>query len=83
MKQNTEIKAKVREPAHLLSLIRRVAETGPEELHQIDTFFPAKVGLLKLRRFSNGTGELIHYVRRRSRAPRLSTYRRFGLSPKN
>jgi predicted adenylyl cyclase CyaB len=45
-----------------------------EELAQTDTFFRCEHGLLKLREFADGSGELIYYERPRQVGPKTSDY---------
>ena len=59
MARNVEIKARVADRAKLEALASRLAERGPELIHQDDTFFHCPEGRLKLRDFGNGQGELI------------------------
>jgi len=73
---NVEIKARV---GDLDSLERRLAplsDDGPIVLEQEDVFFGCASGRLKLRRFAEGHGELIHYQRPDTAGPRTSTYHR-------
>jgi predicted adenylyl cyclase CyaB len=45
-----------------------------EELAQSDTFFRCRHGLMKLREFADGSGELIYYERLRQTGPKTSDY---------
>ncbi len=63
MGRNVEIKARVEDMAALVARVEDVADSGPTVLRQEDTFFPSPKGRLKLRRFADGTGELIFYQR--------------------
>jgi adenylate cyclase class IV len=71
---NVEIKARVADPGRLRRAAEELSGGGPETLVQRDVFFAAPNGRLKLRIFPDGTGELIHYARRDSRAPKESFY---------
>lgn len=74
MPSNIEIKARVRDPEGF----RRTAEAladRQEMLRQDDTFFVCPHGRLKLRRFADGAGELIHYERADVAGPKTSHYR--------
>jgi predicted adenylyl cyclase CyaB len=73
MGKNIEIKARLKNWDQAMALHKDQAE-GPELLMQEDTFFPAGAGRLKLRRLTNGEGELIHYERPDTKAPSLSRY---------
>jgi predicted adenylyl cyclase CyaB len=74
MARNVEIKARVVD----LADVRRKASdlaTGPSEvLTQTDTFFVVPTGRLKVREFSDGTGELIAYHRDDRFGPKESQY---------
>jgi predicted adenylyl cyclase CyaB len=48
--------------------------TPPVLIRQRDTFFNVARGRLKLRRFDDGTGELIFYERDDTPGPKTSTY---------
>ena len=51
-----------------------LADEGPVEIYQDDTFFSCPDGRLKLRAFTNTEGELIFYRRPDGNAPRESFY---------
>jgi predicted adenylyl cyclase CyaB len=74
MARNVEIKVRLRDPDEL----RRRAESlsgGPgRALDQQDVFFRVPDGRLKLRRFPDGTGELIFYRRPNDAGPKTSEY---------
>jgi predicted adenylyl cyclase CyaB len=76
MARNVEIKAKVSD----LSLPRaRLAKLNGQDsysLSQIDTFFNAPLGRLKLREFGDGAAELISYHRADQSGPKLCDYER-------
>lgn len=74
MARNVEIKAHVRDVAALVERATAIADSGPERIEQDDTFFACANGRLKLRQFSTGRGELIHYFRANSAGPRVSSY---------
>ena len=74
MPRNVEIKAKIPSVQALLPLAASLADTGPTEIRQDDTFFPCPNGRLKLRAFPNGNGELIAYHRPDTQGPKLSDY---------
>ncbi len=63
MARNIEIKARIARVDDLLPRARSLAD-GPEQLiEQDDSFFAVAQGRLKLRRFADGSAELIHYHR--------------------
>jgi len=75
--RNVEIKARVADPAALRARVAALAGIrGVQErpFGQRDTFFVVARGRLKLRRFDDGTGELIFYERDDVRGPRTSAY---------
>lgn len=74
MARNVEIKARVENLAHLVAKLTGIADEGPAEIVQDDTFFRSDAGRLKLRRFSDGAGELIFYRRANEQGPRESFY---------
>lgn len=78
MPRNVEIKARVADPERLRRVVAELAHGPPEELRQQDTFFVCEEGRLKLRRFSDGSGELIFYQRPDATGPSES---RFSKTP--
>ncbi len=74
MARNVEIKARVDDLPSLRTRVVALAVSPPEVLIQRDTFFVVPRGRLKLRRFSDGTGELIFYERPDHAGPRESSY---------
>jgi predicted adenylyl cyclase CyaB len=74
MKHNVEIKARIASVDSLVPLAARLAEQGPIEISQDDTFFTCPNGRLKLRVFSQGEGELIFYQRSDTPGPKESSY---------
>ena len=74
MPTNIEIKARVKDFDGLRKRVEELSDTPCVKLDQEDTFFNTPRGRLKLRTFSTGRGELIHYVRGDSATPRRSDY---------
>jgi adenylate cyclase class IV len=74
MSRNIEIKAHVENVEALTAKAAAIADEGPIEIAQDDTFFRCDSGRLKLRAFSNGTGELIYYRRANQLGPKESFY---------
>src|SRR5882672_7928354 len=72
--RNVEIKARVADPAALRARVAARATAPPTVLGQTDTFFTIARGRLKLRRFDDGTGELIFYERDDTPGPKTSWY---------
>jgi predicted adenylyl cyclase CyaB len=76
MARNIEIKARVENVALLIPRVAELASEGPLEIAQDDTFFACDTGRLKLRAFSNDSGELIFYQRVNQTGPKESFYLR-------
>jgi predicted adenylyl cyclase CyaB len=76
MSRNIEIKAHIDCIEALTAKVAALANEGPFEIAQDDTFFRCESGRLKLRTFSNGTGELIYYRRANQQGPKESFYLR-------
>jgi adenylate cyclase class IV len=76
MPANVEIKARIESIDDLLPRAQALAEEDelPQLIHQDDTFFRVPHGRLKLRVFSDGAGELIHYHRPDAQGPKVSDY---------
>jgi len=75
MKRNVEIKARVADLAAVRRVVVTLADSGPMELEQEDTFFVCPCGRLKLRRFGGcAQAELIYYERAEVAGPKESRY---------
>ncbi|MEJ2108694.1 MAG: class IV adenylate cyclase [Acidobacteriota bacterium] len=74
MARNVEIKARIKSVESVFPLAADLADRGPEEIDQDDTFFKCRNGRLKLRTFSPGSGELILYRRADQSGPKESSY---------
>lgn len=74
MKRNVEIKARARDLDAVRVRAERLADRGPEQLVQEDTFFECPRGRLKLRVFSENAGELIYYERDDAEGPKECRY---------
>jgi predicted adenylyl cyclase CyaB len=74
MPRNVEIKARIESVASLRPRAAAIADHGPTEIAQDDTFFACDTGRLKLRAFADGTGELIFYRRADQQGPKASFY---------
>jgi predicted adenylyl cyclase CyaB len=72
--RNVEVKARIADLAELQTRVRAIADHGPVELSQDDTFFHCPAGRLKLRTFSEAEGELIFYQRADALGPKESRY---------
>ena len=80
MARNIEIKARVADLDALRVRVAAIADSGPIEIPQDDTFFACANGRLKLRVHADGRGELIAYRRADDGGPKVSDYL---LSPTN
>jgi predicted adenylyl cyclase CyaB len=80
MARNIEIKARIESVETLAPKVAPIADKGPIEIPQDDTFFRCESGRLKLRAFSDGTGELIFYRRANEEGPKESFYLRSSTS---
>src|ERR1051325_11297424 len=76
MARNVEIKARVESIGSIEPEVIAIADGGPTELFQDDTFFSCENGRLKLRTHSAESGELIFYRRSDETGPRESFYLR-------
>ena len=76
MARNIEIKARITSVEELLPKAAAIADKGPIEIIQDDTFFRCESGRLKLRTFSKDEGELIFYRRANQQGPKESFYLR-------
>lgn len=76
MARNIEIKAHIESVEALAPKAAAIADEGPIEIVQDDTFFRCDSGRLKLRAFSNNEGELIFYRRPDQRGPKESFFLR-------
>jgi adenylate cyclase class IV len=74
MPKNVEIKAYIANLEAVASRAAAIADQGPIELDQDDTFFLCANGRLKLRAFSSESGELIFYRRPDQPGPKESFY---------
>lgn len=74
MPRNIEIKARIASVEALAARVAELADHGPVEMSQDDTFFLCPNGRLKLRAFSKERGELIFYHRADQQGPKESFY---------
>ncbi|MCK5378634.1 MAG: class IV adenylate cyclase [Acidobacteria bacterium] len=74
MPRNIEIKATVEDLPAIQCRVEAIADQGPTELHQVDTFFSCSTGRLKLREFGAPPSELIYYRRSNVAGPKESSY---------
>ena len=74
MSRNVEIKARITSVEALLPRVQTVADQGPFDIRQDDTYFACDTGRLKLRMFSKGEGQLIYYRRADQHGPKESFY---------
>jgi predicted adenylyl cyclase CyaB len=74
MARNIEIKARIESVEALSTRAAVLADQGPIELLQDDTFFTCERGRLKLRAFSANEGQLIFYQRPNQTGPKESFF---------
>ena len=74
MPRNVEIKARIESVSGLIPRVAAIADNGPIEIIQDDTFFKCEIGRLKLRTISKQEGELIFYRRANEKGPKESFY---------
>ncbi len=74
MSRNVEIKARLSDPDEIRIIAETIADEGPIEIFQEDTFLFCDAGRLKLRKFSTESGELIYYERADEDGPKESFY---------
>ncbi|XP_043496999.1 uncharacterized protein LOC122520794 [Polistes fuscatus] len=80
--RNVEIKSKIHDSKTIIEKLEKITDTKMILIKQLDTFFESKTGRLKLRRFEDGTGELIFYERLNTTGPKLSDYKKIDLNAK-
>src|SRR5262245_2359428 len=88
MARNVEIKARIQSIEALAERVSAIADEGPIEMLQDDTFFTCERGRIKLRAFSATEGQLIFYQRPNEKGPKESSYiifshRRTGLAARS
>jgi len=74
MARNVEIKARIPSVESMVARVAAIANEGPIELVQDDTFYRCDAGRLKLRMTSADSGELIFYRREDLHGPKESFY---------
>jgi len=74
MARNIEIKARVESVEAMTARVAALADQGPIEIPQDDTFFTCARGRLKLRAFSATDGQLIFYRRPDQTGPKESFF---------
>ncbi len=74
MARNVEIKARIDSIDSILPNVAALANQGPIEIIQDDTFFACEKGRLKLRALSSNEGQLIFYQRANQGVPKESFY---------
>ena len=72
--RNIEIKARIESVEAMAPKVAALADQGPIEIAQDDTFFVCERGRLKLRTFSGTEGQLIFYRRADQAGPKESFF---------
>lgn len=83
MPRNVEIKAIANDFIVQMGLASDLSDAPRIVIRQTDTFFVVPAGRLKLREFSDGSGELIQYTRLDEAGPTQSSYFRAPTSDPN
>ncbi|CAG9857059.1 unnamed protein product [Phyllotreta striolata] len=78
--RNVEIKAKIRNLLKLMEAVNNLKPVSSEIINQHDTFYNVSHGRLKLRDFTDDTGELIFYERPDHEGPKISLYEKTAIS---
>jgi len=78
MGRNVEIKARISDATDVSRRAAALSGSQGRRIDQQDTFFPCRKGRLKLRAFTDGSGQLIFYDRPDVRGPKTSE---FSLAP--
>lgn len=74
MARNIELKARIHDIDNIKQRIDSLVQNQPEIIKQQDIFFNCDAGRLKLRIFSEQSGQLIFYQRANKIGPKLSNY---------
>jgi predicted adenylyl cyclase CyaB len=74
MARNVEIKARIESVDSVLLKAAALADKGPVDIVQDDTFFACQNGRLKLRALSPNEGQLVFYRRSDQKGPKESFY---------
>ena len=72
--RNVEIKARIESVEAMAPRVAALADRGPIEIEQDDTFFSCERGRLKLRALSQSEGQLIFYRRANQAGPKESCF---------
>lgn len=72
--RNIELKARLRDRAHALRACAAIGARPQGDIHQVDTYFPAPEGRLKLREANPGRDELVFYRRPDTAGPKGCEY---------
>jgi predicted adenylyl cyclase CyaB len=80
MARNIEIKARIPDLGPTRARASSLASGEGQVINQTDTFFAVSRGRLKVRAFSDGSGELISYERADQQGPKESVYARVACS---
>ncbi|XP_033211567.1 uncharacterized protein LOC117169338 isoform X2 [Belonocnema kinseyi] len=82
--RNIEIKARVDNLIEFLAKVKNISDTEETVIPQKDIFFnlPAdRPGRLKLRKYKDGSGDLVYYNRPDTEGPKLSNFEKTFLTP--
>lgn len=73
--RNIELKARLHDPQRAVEIARSLATAPAETEHQIDTYFAARHGRLKLREIAGREAQLVWYARADQADAKSSDYR--------
>jgi adenylate cyclase class 2 len=73
--RNIELKARLSDPQAAVAIARSLAQDPPVRQHQVDTYFAAAHGRLKLREIEGRGAQLVWYARCDQAAAKSSDYR--------
>ncbi len=74
MGRNVEIKARIIDATDVSRRAAALSGSQGKRIDQQDTFFPCRKGRLKLRAFTDGSGQLIYYERPDDLGPKTSEF---------
>ncbi|XP_070158744.1 uncharacterized protein [Polyergus mexicanus] len=77
--ENIEIKARIQDIDRVILKAKELSNSDGQIITQHDIFFNAKKSRLKLRKFEDGTAELISYVRPNTTGPKISLYNKASI----
>ncbi|KAM0725443.1 hypothetical protein ACS0PU_008929 [Formica fusca] len=77
--ENIEIKARIQDIDRVILKAKELSNSDGQIITQHDVFFNATKSRLKLRKFEDGTAELISYMRPNTTGPKISLYNKASI----